>query len=82
MLQKKHALVAKGRGYVVSDLEQLRAFGSSSAYLSILILALYIHSDAVILLYATPQLLWVVCFIVLYWLRSDLDFGLSRVDAG
>jgi 4-hydroxybenzoate polyprenyltransferase len=54
------------RGYSAGDLEALAQFGSSSAYLSVLVLALYINSDSVDALYSNPQVLWLLCPLLLY----------------
>ncbi len=55
-----------GRGYEETDLDSLSQFGITSGYLSILVLALYIDSDAVKLLYPHPQALWLLCPMGLY----------------
>jgi 4-hydroxybenzoate polyprenyltransferase/phosphoserine phosphatase len=55
------------RGYRVEDLNQLVSFGSSSGYLAVLVLALYGTSPQVAALYERPQLLWLVCPLLLYW---------------
>lgn len=55
-----------GRGYQAGDLETLSQMGISSALVSALILALYVDSKAVAGLYTYPQLIWLVCPIVLY----------------
>lgn len=56
-----------GRGYEKGDLEQLARFGTSSGYLSVLVLALYISSEEVAALYTEPRLLWLLCPVMLYW---------------
>lgn len=56
----------RGRGYQAGDLETLSQMGISSALISALILALYVDSKAVTGLYETPQLIWLICPIVLY----------------
>jgi 4-hydroxybenzoate polyprenyltransferase len=56
------------RGYGSEDLEALAQFGSSSAYLSVLVLALYIDSDSVKVLYSNPRVLWLLCPLLLYLL--------------
>ncbi len=56
------------RGYRVEDLNQLVSFGSSSGYLAVLVLALYGNSPQVIGLYRRPQILWLVCPLLLYWI--------------
>lgn len=59
---------AKGRGYVVSDLPLLESLGGSCGYLSILVLALYINSPEVNVLYSQPKALWALCPILLFWI--------------
>jgi 4-hydroxybenzoate polyprenyltransferase len=58
----------RGRGYLRGDREWLGSMGSSSGYLSVLVLALYINSDQVVALYHTPLLLWLVCPLLLLWI--------------
>jgi 4-hydroxybenzoate polyprenyltransferase/phosphoserine phosphatase len=57
-----------GRGYRVTDLEYLHSMGTSSGYLAVLVLALYIHSADMLVLYAQPQVLWLLCPLLLYWI--------------
>ena len=57
---------APGRGYEVGDLPLLIVFGVASAYASVLLLALYVNARAEVL-YARPQLLWLLCPALLYW---------------
>jgi len=59
---------AEGRGYMVSDLPILQSLGTTSGYLSILVIALYIHSEEVTQLYQKPQLLWIICPILTVWI--------------
>lgn len=57
------------RGYTRHDKELLRGLGTSSGYLCVLVLALYIHnSQDVPILYTHPTVLWLVCPCVLYWI--------------
>ena len=55
-----------GRGYRPVDLETLAQFGISSGYMAVLVLALYIDSQAVTLLYGRPEIIWFLCPLVLY----------------
>lgn len=55
------------RGYQGRDREWLGAMGGASGYLSVLVLALYINSDQVTVLYGNPLLLWMVCPLLLFW---------------
>jgi len=58
---------AAGRGYTVDDLPLLQSLGAASGYLAVLVLALYINSPESIALYARPQVLWLLCPLMLYW---------------
>jgi 4-hydroxybenzoate polyprenyltransferase len=58
---------AAGRGYAVDDLPLLQSLGSSAGYLSALVLALYINSSESVSLYERPEILWLLCPLVLYW---------------
>lgn len=70
-----------GRGYFLSDLEQLRSFGTASAYASVVIFAIYISGSDVTLLYHHPERLWLVVPLMILWLnrvwllasRGELD---------
>ncbi len=57
----------KGRGYRVTDLPMIQSLGAASGYLAVLVLALYISSDDIHMLYATPSFLWGLCVLLLYW---------------
>jgi len=57
-----------GRGYFPSDLDQVARFGSSSGYISVLVLALYISSSDVVQLYSHPEVIWLLCAVLLYWI--------------
>jgi 4-hydroxybenzoate polyprenyltransferase len=58
---------AAGRGYIAQDLSILRSFGTSSAYLAVLVLALYLNSPELKQLYRHPPALWAVFALTLYW---------------
>ena len=57
-----------GRGYLVADLAQLRAFGTSSAYAAVVIFAIYISSRDVMVLYHRPERLWLAVPFMILWL--------------
>jgi 4-hydroxybenzoate polyprenyltransferase len=59
-------LRARGRGYQKGDLDILSQMGIASGSISALIMALYVDSAAVKEQYATPELIWLICPIVLY----------------
>lgn len=64
---QKHG-AAHGRSYEKVDLETLGQLGASSGYLAVLVLALYIDSEQGKLLYAHPQINWLLCPLLLYWI--------------
>jgi len=57
-----------GRGYRSDDIGLLTQFGTASGYLAVLVLALYINSDQVRILYDRPEAIWLLCPIMLYWI--------------
>jgi 4-hydroxybenzoate polyprenyltransferase/phosphoserine phosphatase len=58
----------RGRGYQVADLSYLQMMGIASGYLSILVIALFINSPEIIQQYSKPQLLWIMCPALLFWI--------------
>ena len=56
------------RGYYQDDREIVGVLGVVASYTSILILALYITSPDVAMLYRTPRALWIICLVMIYWL--------------
>jgi 4-hydroxybenzoate polyprenyltransferase len=59
---------SRGRGYYPSDLEMLSSLGASAAYISVLVLALYIQDQHTIALYRHPKLIWLACPLLLFWI--------------
>ena len=57
-----------GRGYTVDDLPVMRSLGIASGYISVLVLALYINSPASQVLYRRPEVIWLLCPLLLYWI--------------
>jgi len=68
MLSVNKQTAAPGRGYVVADFPILACFGAGSASVAALLLALYIESAEVQLLYRYPQRLWFLCGMHMYWI--------------
>jgi 4-hydroxybenzoate polyprenyltransferase len=66
---------AAGRGYITQDLSILRSFGTSSAYLAVLVLALYLNSPELKQLYRHPPALWAVFALTLYWVSRIWMFA-------
>jgi 4-hydroxybenzoate polyprenyltransferase and related prenyltransferases len=57
-----------GRGYRTGDRELLLSLGVGSSFSAVVILSLYVHSQDVLALYSSPEFLFLLCPIVLYWL--------------
>jgi 4-hydroxybenzoate polyprenyltransferase len=60
---------AHGRGYHTDDASLLQNIGISSGYASVLVLALYLKSDAVTKLYASPEVIWCAVPVMLFWIQ-------------
>jgi 4-hydroxybenzoate polyprenyltransferase len=58
----------RGRGYYPMDLGMIASLGASSGYLSVMVLALYINDQRATGLYAHPQVIWLACPLLLYWI--------------
>jgi 4-hydroxybenzoate polyprenyltransferase len=56
------------RGYYPSDLEMITMNGTSAGYLAVLVSALYINGDRASGIYHRPELLWLICPLLLYWI--------------
>lgn len=65
--QLKEGRESAGRAYEIEDLPILRSMALSAAYAAILVFALYINSETVVQLYRSPELLWLICPLLLYW---------------
>lgn len=57
-----------GRGYLTSDASLIQTFGIASGYASVVVLALYLNSEAVLKLYGNPQIVWGGVVIILFWI--------------
>ena len=58
---------AQGRGYSAADSETMFSLGTSNITASVLVLAFYVNSDEVTKTYKTPEILWILCMLMLYW---------------
>jgi len=60
-----------GRGYHTGDRELLLSLGVGSSFAAVVIFSLYVHSPDVGLLYSSPEILFLLCPIILYWLSRN-----------
>ena len=56
------------RGYSAADLEVLSIVGVAAGQMAVLVLALYIQSENVVHLYRRPDVLWLLCVVMFYWI--------------
>ncbi|MFO1417924.1 MAG: UbiA family prenyltransferase [Methylotetracoccus sp.] len=57
-----------GRDYFIWDRQAVSALGEGAAFGAALVLALYLQSEQVHVLYAQPSWLWLLVPLILYWL--------------
>ena len=67
-LRNSNEQSVRGRGYSVIDFEHIQVLGLACGVAACLVLTLYLNSDAVRLLYSTPEILWLIVPIILYWI--------------
>jgi len=63
----KHDDQAHGRGYRTSDAPIVQLLGVASGFAAVLILALYLDSNTVLNLYRSPEVVWGLVPVMLYW---------------
>ncbi len=66
-LQSRGLVKTRGRGYLSTDLPLISSLGTASGYLAVLVLALYIQDARTAHLYRYPQIIWLACPLLLYW---------------
>ena len=63
---------AGGRAYAADDLVVLAGLGAASSFAAVAVLTLYPATPAVVERYARPDLLWLICLLLLYWMGRML----------
>ena len=72
---------SNARGYLLVDLEQLRSFGTASAYASVVVFSLYISGHDVAALYSHPARMWLITPFMILWIsRVWLLAGRGELD--
>lgn len=80
-LRERGISAAHGRGYLATDLEQIRSFGTASGFVAVLVFTSYITRPDVTDLYRNPSRLWFIVPLLLLWImrvwlkasRGELD---------
>jgi len=65
-------ITAKGRSYHVDDVPVVTNMAAAAGYVSVLVMALYINSPAVLEHFRRPYALWGICLVLLYWISRML----------
>ncbi len=63
---------AHGRGYRTTDTPIVANMAVSSGYISVLVMALYLNTDAVRKLYSETAPLWGICLVLLFWISRTV----------
>jgi len=58
-----------GRGYLTGDASLIQTMGITAGQASVLVLALYLNSDAVTKLYRHPEVIWGAVPVMLFWIH-------------
>lgn len=70
---------SKGRGYLVTDLSLVENFGTTSGYLAVAVLILYVRDPENRQLYPNTWALWLICPLTLYWISRMWLFAKRRL---
>ena len=57
-----------GRSYETADIGLVETMGTTSGYLAILVLCLYVSHADIRVLYPAPEMLWGMCPLMLFWI--------------
>jgi 4-hydroxybenzoate polyprenyltransferase/phosphoserine phosphatase len=67
------------RNYKLADLPVIMALAAAAGMNSVMVIALYVSSDAVASLYTNPRLLWGLCPLFLYWIARAVMLAHRRL---
>lgn len=65
---RKGAGTLRNRAYTAEDADTLLLLAAAAGFNAVTVLALYISSETVRQVYRTPELLWLLCPIMTYWI--------------
>lgn len=60
------------RNYKIGDLSIVAALAAAAGFNSVTVFALYVSSDAVHTLYRRPEVLWLFCPVLMYWIGRTI----------
>lgn len=66
-LRQSNERALRGRNYRVDDIPLVTSIGPAAGLLAVLVFALYINSPSILTYYSTPEALWGICLILVYW---------------
>jgi 4-hydroxybenzoate polyprenyltransferase len=66
------------RDYRTSDLPLVSSLAAAAGFNAVVVFALYISSDAMNALYSRPEILWLVCPVLIYWIGRALMLAHRR----
>ncbi len=67
------------RDYKTSDLTMVAALAAAAGFNAVTVFALYISSESVHELYRRPEILWLVCPVLIYWIARALMLAQRRL---
>lgn len=67
-LRHNNERVLRGRNYVLEDIPIVTSIGPAAGLLAVLVFALYINRPSIVTFYSTPEALWGICLVLLYWI--------------
>ena len=67
-LRQNNERVVRGRNYVVADIPIITSIGPAAGLLAVLVFALYINSPSILTYYSTPEALWGIGLVLMYWI--------------
>jgi 4-hydroxybenzoate polyprenyltransferase len=68
LVEKGGGTGSPGRDYAAEDAPLLLSLGPASGYMATVVLAFYVQSEKVATLYRTPDLLWLLIPLFVYWI--------------
>ncbi|MEM8605700.1 MAG: UbiA family prenyltransferase [Myxococcota bacterium] len=66
-LRESSEQVLRGRNYGLADIPLVTSIGPAAGLLAVLVFALYINSPSILTYYSTPEALWGICLVLVYW---------------